>query len=515
MRNRGGLGRASAALALAAMAARAQAPPPVPAAREPAQPSLGSRIERVLAASPVARSAFWGIRVYDLTRAKTLYDLNPDRLFVPASNTKLFTMALALARLDPETRFATRVLADAPPDSSGVLRGTLRLVGGGDPNLSPRTIPYHAGAVTGNPLAAIEDLAGQVAAHGIQRIEGGIAGDDTYYVFEPYPDGWSVDDPQYDYGTAVSALAVNDNTIRLAIRPGAHAGEPAALRIQPQLDYYDFDNRIRTTTGGERHIEMLRQPGSFHVRLWGTVPLHDRGEDLLLGVEDPALFAAEALRDALEARGIAVTGPSTAIHRFPDQAPSLMGPAPPPAATEGFELARRVSAPLVEDLKITAKVSQNLHAEMALRAVGRARRGVGSREAGLEELKAFLTEAGVDQQSYALRDGSGLSRPNLVSPAAVIQLLRHMYASPARETWISLLPLGGEDGTLSGRFGEAVSSGRIHAKTGTLSHVTALSGYAERPGGAWLAFSILVNNYGSRAPEIRAVVDRIAAMLVE
>lgn len=476
---------------------------------------LAERVAKLLASSEGARSAFWGIQILDLPSGNTLYELNPDRLFVPASNTKLFTAALALTRLGPDFTFHTRVLADAAPDAAGVIHGTVRLVGGGDPNLSPRAIPYRMGPVAGNPLAAIEELADQVAARGVRRIEGDIAGDDTWYVFEPYAEGWAIEDPRFDYGTAVSALALHDNAFTLAIRPGAREGDPAALLPRPPVEYYDFDNRIRTSAGGERKIQLYRDPGQRQVRLWGSIPLRDRGEDLVLGIEDPALYAAQAFRQALENRGIAVAGRSVAIHLFPDDVPNLAGPAPPPPEPVGFELARRDSAPLLEDLRITAKASQNLHAEMALRAVGRARRGVGSREAGLEDLKALLGEIGIDPEAYSLNDGSGLSRPNLVTPAAVVKLLRYMYSSPDRGRWISLLPVGGQDGTLSGRFGEGPAAGRIHAKTGTLSHVTALSGYIERPGGEWAAFSILVNNYGAHAADIRGVVDRICTLLLE
>jgi D-alanyl-D-alanine carboxypeptidase/D-alanyl-D-alanine-endopeptidase (penicillin-binding protein 4) len=151
---------------------------------------------------------------------------------------------------------------------------------------------------------------------------------------------------------------------------------------------------------------------------------------------------------------------------------------------------------------------------MALRAVGRSRRGVGSREAGLEELQAFLGEAGIEPNAFSFADGSGLTRLNLATPAAVVNLLRYMYASPSRDDWISLLPVGGQDGTLSERLGGA-AAGRIYAKTGTLSHVSALSGYAKRAGGGLLAFSILVNNYAAEATAIRSVMDRICTLMVE
>jgi len=477
--------------------------------------SLAERIERLIDGSPAVRTAFWGIQIVDLESGRTLYELNQDRFFVPASNTKLFTTALALARLGADFTFQTRVLAGLPPDAEGRIKAPLRLVGGGDPNLSARAIPYRTGPVTGNPLAALEDLADQVAAHGVKRVEGGIIGDDTWYLWEPYADGWSIDDPLYEYGAPVSALTIHDNAFTLTVQPGAREGDLAALELNPAMEYYAIDNRIRTVAaGGERKIHFERAPGSLELRLWGTIPLRDRAEDLVLGIEDPAQYAAASLRRALEQRGIAVAGPVTALHQLPNEvADPLQGSVP--GAAPGIELARRVSAPLIEDLRITAKVSQNLHAELALRAVGRARRNIGSREAGLEEMQAFLAEAGIDKEAYNLSDGSGLARLNLVTPATVVKLLRQMYGSAARETWISLLPVGGQDGTLSSRFGETGAAGRIHAKTGSLAHVSALSGYVQRPGGGWAAFSILVNNFSGHSADVRGVMDRICAFIME
>jgi D-alanyl-D-alanine carboxypeptidase/D-alanyl-D-alanine-endopeptidase (penicillin-binding protein 4) len=255
-------------------------------------------------------------------------------------------------------------------------------------------------------------------------------------------------------------------------------------------------------------------PGSREARLWGTIPLRDRGQDLILGIEDPAEYAARALRQALEDRGIAVEGAATAQHQFPNEALDLTRAAAG-SLVSGFELARRVSAPLLEDLRVTDKVSQNLHAELALRAVGRERRNLGSFEAGLEELKTFVAEAGIEAEAYNLHDGSGLARLNLVTPATVVKLLRYMYASTTRDNWISLLPVGGQDGTLSTRFGDGSASGRVHAKTGSLAHVSALSGYVQKANGDWIAFSILVNNYNSRTADVRGVMDRICNLILE
>ena len=404
-------------------------------------------------------------------------------------------------------------MADHVPDAAGCVT-SLRLVGGGDPNLSGRTIPYRYGAPAGEPLQAMEDLASQVFASGVRCLNGDVVGDDSAYVWEPYPDGWSMDDGVWDFGGAVSALSVNDNALTVNVTPGEKDGDPARLLLAPAIEYYAIDNRARTLHGVARKILVDRLPGSRQLRIWGTLPPNDAGEIEVLGVDDPALFAAYALRDALARKGIAIRGEPRARHLFPNQVADLEnGPAPEPE--EGVELARRESAPLLEDLRVTAKVSQNLHAEMALRAVARARRRIGSREAGLAEMRTFLDEMGIGRGCCTFVDGSGLSRLDLVSPAAVVSLLTYLHRSALREQWLSLLPIGGQDGTLHDRLGRMRAAGRIRAKTGTLSHVAALSGYARRQNGETLAFAILVNNYGGPASDLTAAIDRICALMVE
>lgn len=440
----------------------------------------------------------------------------PTTTSSPASNAKLFSTALALNRLGPDFTYQTRVFAPAAPDASGRITGDLRLLGGGDPNLSARAIPYRMGAATGNPLTAIEELADQLVARGVRSISGDIIGDDTWYVWQPYAVGWGIDDPQSDDGPPISALTLNDNVLSLSVHPGASVGDVAAISLRPPSEFYRIENRVRTVAvGGERRIHFNRIPGSRDAVLWGTIPLRDRGQDQLISIEDPAQFAAQSLRQALESRGVTVDGGARSEHLPPDRLPDLTQ-APPPDAPSGIELARRVSPRLIEDLRVTAKVSQNLHAELTLRAVGRVRRNAGSFEAGMAEMKTFLAEAGIEPTGYNLLDGSGLSRLDLITPATAIKLLRFMYDSPNRENWISILPVGGQDGTLSNRFGGSPAAGRVYAKTGSLSHVSALSGYIQRADNTWVAFSILVNNYGGRGvAEVRGVMDRICNLILE
>ena len=267
-----------------------------------AQP-LADRIAETVRSSATARRGLWGIHILNLATGETVFGHQQDRFFVPASTAKLFSTALALERLGPSYRFTTTIVSAREPDVNGRLAGDLRLVGGGDPTLSGRVYPYKKDAALGNPLGAIEELANAVVARGVKRIEGDIVGDDTAYVWEPYPAGRSQEDAVWDYGAPVSALTVNDNRISLVVRPGRRAGEPAQIRVSPSLDYFAIENRVVTAAGGRSNVQVARSSGSRQLRVWGTIPAGGAPEGRSLAVDDPAQFAAATLWDALIRRG--------------------------------------------------------------------------------------------------------------------------------------------------------------------------------------------------------------------
>lgn len=454
---------------------------------------LAGRIDRILRA-PAARRAFWGIKVVDLESGAVRYQQNAGRLFAPASNAKLFSTALALTRLGPEYRWITRVAADGPLDEQGLLAGDLVLVGGGDPNLSSRVLPYEKRTqFRSDRLEAVEELAGEVVAAGVRRIEGNVVGDDSHWVWERWADTWALEDLTNEDGPPVTALAVNDNVLTLRLRPG---GKP---EWDPPVAYYEVDNRLRPGSGA---LRVRKEPEERVVHVWGEA---DGPRSVFVAVDDPALYAAQALREALERRGVTILGRVESRHRRPWNVGE--------ARSYPFVLVSRSSWPLAEVVRVTNKVSQNLHAEMLLREVGRVRRGLGTFETSRSELRTLLEELGVGPGDYVLRDGSGLSRQNLVSPDAVVTLLGHMYRSQHRAVWLDSLPEGGVDGTLSSRFLRAKTS-LIRAKTGTLTGVSALSGYAER-GTEVLAFTILVNNHAAENGVIRGIMDRIVDEIIK
>ncbi len=459
---------------------------------------LEQRLNALTLESPAL--GFAGIHVVETATGKTLYSKNAGRLFLPASNLKILTSALALERLRPDYRFTTRVVREAS--------GDVVLVGSGDPSLSGRAFPYRKDQHDGPPLQAIEQLADAIAARGVQRIDGDIVGDDRLFPWDPYPPSWTEDDILRDYGAPVSALTVNDNTVTVLISAAAKPGEAATLTLSPELEYLTIENRVRTVArGAESAVHARRVARSRQWQLTGTIPLGRATVIEILPVDDPALFAASALYDALTRRGIAIRGGPVARHRALGE---------PYAAVEGEELAFRTSPPLADLLQVMDIFSVNLHAELLLREVGRVARGEGSTAAGLAEMTAYLAGTiGAQPGDWRLEDGSGLARNTLVTPRLLTHILAREALSSDSALWIALIPAGGEDGTLSRRLC-CISGGRgVHAKTGTLSRALALSGYADSATRGQLAFSILVNDFQAPPAEVTAWIDKIATALLE
>lgn len=459
---------------------------------------LEHRIDALVDASGPVTRGFAGIHVVDAASGKTLYHRNEDKLFQPASNMKLFTSALALTRLGPDYRFTTQVVQDAA--------GNLVLIGSGDPSLSGRVYPYQKDAGMRPGLMAIGDLADQIVKSGVKSVNGDIVGDDRVYPWAPYAPSWTQDDAEREYGAPASALTVNENAISITIRGGAKSGDDTTVAIDPALEYFSIDNRLATVARGvEPKIRMARAPGSRQLLLWGSIPA-GRAVKEAVALDDPAYYAACALYDALLRRGVAIRGRPVARHRLASEDYD---------APVGSVVATRVSPPLRDLLQVMDKVSQNLFAELMLRAVGFGARHQGTREAGLEEMDAMMREIGAAKDESRFEDGSGLSRGTMVTPRAITRLLVYLHGSRQFDDWLALLPVGGEDGTLSHRLC-CISDGKgIRAKTGSLSRALALSGYADSKSGGTLAFSILVNDFEGRQNEVRAWIDKIAAALLE
>ena len=485
-----------------------------------------ARVEAALGEAH-AKKADWGVLVVDRDTGETLFESNAESFFTPASNTKLFTSAFALATLGPAYRYRTTLEAKSALGTGGKLSGDLILVGRGDPDLSNRKFPF-AGKVLheGSSDKILAELADAAVARGLKEIDGDIVADDTYIPFDPYPAGWSVGDLFFTFGAPVTAITFNDNCISIEMLPGARAGDPAVVAVDPAAAAAGFTQQITTSAAGtEPDLAVVRQPAPNFILLRGSIPLGHSAVKLDLAMTDPAQTAARTLKQLLEARGVRVTG-SVRVEEAPppealkkgEQPVLLPAPSqidPPNSAANPFVLAEHLSPPLLESVRVLNKESQNLHAELFLRTIAREKTAIGSTEIGLKLEQDFLKSAGVADGDAVLNDGSGLSSNNLVTPRAVIALLQYIKRQPWGADFLTTLPIAGVDGTLEDRMKGTPATGLIQAKTGGLEHVHALSGYATTLSGEYLVFSILANNNPQHGRESTAALDAIAVAMVE
>jgi D-alanyl-D-alanine carboxypeptidase/D-alanyl-D-alanine-endopeptidase (penicillin-binding protein 4) len=461
---------------------------PASIARGAGPDDLRTELDRALA--PVADRAFVGVCASSLTRGDVLWSVNADRPFVPASNAKIATSAAALAFLGPEYRFKTSVLAQPGSwQKDGVLRGDLALRGGGDPVLMPEDLAR---------------LASRVHAAGIRAVQGRLIADDTRFDSERLGSGWTADDEPAYYSAQISALTVNRNVVSVQVRPGPAPGAHPQVEVGPLQTYLEVDNQAQTgARGSPAKLEVTRARASNRLVIRGSIPIGapERPAESIT-VEDPTLFTALVFRKLLAAAGVNIAGRT------------VRGPTPAQAAP----VAEFVSRPLREVVAELNKPSDNLIAEMLLKTLGAEREGQGTAAAGLRQVRSLLKTAGVDLERVQPHDGSGLSRRNLTTPHAIVQLLAYVRGQPYFESFYASLPVAGVDGTLRRRMVASTAGGRVHAKTGTIMHVSALSGYVTAANGEEIAFSVMTNNFpGStgRSGPVKEMEDRIAILLSE
>jgi D-alanyl-D-alanine carboxypeptidase/D-alanyl-D-alanine-endopeptidase (penicillin-binding protein 4) len=308
----------------------------------------------------------------------------------------------------------------------------------------------------------------------------------------------------WEYGAAISAIVVDDNTVKLTLTPGEQAGNPVQALVTPATPDFTVKNEVVTSAAEVKaDLTLTREPGANLVVVKGSLPAKSTPRKLVLSIEEPAQHAAATLKRLLEERGVSVEGAARARHD-----PSV-------SSGDPIVLAEHVSVPLGDAVKLINKISQNLHTEMLLRTVAR-QNGVWNTPEDLVKIPAdFYAAAGIAPDDVIQTDASGLSRHDLVTPLAIVTLLTYAQKQPWFGPYYASLPVAGVDGTLEDRMKNTPAAGRVHAKTGSVEHVRTLSGFAETPSGRRLIFSILSNNQGGKSHEAADALSGLCVAMIE
>ncbi len=436
-------------------------------------------LDSILSAAAL-KGGVTGAIVCRVSDGKVLYAHEADMRLLPASNRKLFTSAAALELLGDNYTLRTDLCANSKPDAAGIITGNVYLHGAGDGLLSPDDL----------------DALAQTLAHmGVKRIAGDVVGDGTRFADGPYGFGWEWDDFSDEEFPQISGLEVNEGVLGVHVASGAAVGDAVTATLLPPTGYVPV--LITARTGAKEAADdcAVSRPWDKHSFLvTGTLPL-GQTKDVKVPVDSPSLLAATLLRASLERAGIAVSG--------------LAASGPMPAAA--LVLASHSSLPLSQYLAKMNKPSDNLLAESLVRLLD----SHGTYDAGHGRETPFFQSLGVDTKSIALVDGCGVGRRNFVTARAVSQLLIGMHRKADWHVYYESLPIMGVDGTLKNRMKGTRAAGNVHAKTGTLSQVRALSGYFTGQGGRLYVFSLLMNNFPGTARQAGDVQDKFLAHLME
>ena len=437
--------------------------------------TLASDLDAIFDTPPFDTS-LWSVRIERMS-GEVLYEKNPRTLVMPASNMKIVTMAAAAETLGWDHRFETVLVAEGDV-RDGVLHGDLRVIGSGDPSIASANF----GA---SPLFV--EWAAALRAAGISRVTGRIIGDDNAFDDEMLGSGWAWDYLAWGYAAPVSGLQYGENVAVLRIRPGAREGDPATVLVSPPGHGLDVRSLVRTSAEKTTaDFELSRLPGQRTLTITGRVPAGGAQAIRTAAVDNPTLFFAEGFRAALIDEGVRLDGPAADIDDLTGYVPSA----------SARVIASHTSAPLSELGAHFMKVSQNMYGETLRKAMGPAA------ETNL------LATWGIAPGTYAIADGSGLSRYNQLNAAMLTVILRRMYEDERHRGWfLSALPVAGHDGTLERRMIGTELQRAVQAKTGTIANARAMSGYLTAPSGERFIFSIIGNNFVRPASEVDAVAE--------
>jgi D-alanyl-D-alanine carboxypeptidase/D-alanyl-D-alanine-endopeptidase (penicillin-binding protein 4) len=423
-------------------------------------------------------NANWGVVIQSLETGEYFYKRNEDKYFVPASNMKLFTTAAGLLLLGNDYQFSTNVFVDGPIYGSTLL-GDLVIQGRGDPTIS--------GRFYNNDIYFIYDTwIDSLLERGVTKIKGNIIGDDNLFDELGLGKGWAWDYETDWYSAQSSAVSFNDNCVDITVyyQPSY---DSIIVRSSPDLKNIVILNNVSFASAEEKNeIEVYRERGTNVINVYGKFKRNSEPFKTFATVQNPTQFAMMVLLKRLEDRGIKVTGYAIDIDDY-DHALDY----------KNMKLLfSNLSNNLSEIIKEINKGSQNFFAEQLLKTIGLEKKGFGNSENGIAVSKELFANIGLNPENLIMVDGSGLSPLNMVTPRQIVELLKYMYSNKNVFTqYYNSLPIAGVDGTLGKRMKGTSAENVVRAKTGYISHVRSLSGYAATGDNEKMVFSIIANNF--------------------
>jgi D-alanyl-D-alanine carboxypeptidase/D-alanyl-D-alanine-endopeptidase (penicillin-binding protein 4) len=444
---------------------------------------------------PSFSNANWGVVIQSLETGEYFYKKNEDKLFLPASSLKLFTTAAGLIQLGPEYRFTTNIYKRGIIDGS-ILKGDLIIQGRGDPTISAR---FYGGDM----LRLYNLWADSLLNLGIYEISGNIIGDDSEFDDRGLGEGWAWDDESYWYSAQASAISFNDNCVDISVFVKQDK-KTSKVFMHPDTKYVTISNEVTVVPkDSTTDIDVYRERGTNLITVSGTIKVDSDTVRTFCTVNNPTRFAMVVLRNALEKKGITVTGSTMTEDDL-----TL-----PIDYKHADFLFTNLSPPLREIIKVVNKNSQNFYAEQILKTIGLEAAHYGTRENGIQAEFDIFKDMGINTDGMVMVDGSGLSRLNLVSPRHFISLLNYMFKSKYYIPYFNSLPIAGVDGTLATRLKNTRAEAKIRAKTGYLTAVRSLCGYALTGDNEPVAFSIIVNNFNVPVKLAENVQDLVCLRL--
>jgi len=448
--------------------------------------------------NPDFSAASWGIYVESLNTGEIIYKRNPYKLFMPASNMKLFTTAAALMNLGADYRYTTSLLCRGEADKNGILHSDIIIKGSGDPSFTGRYFEEKSTLI-------FERWADSLATLGIKEIHGDIIGDDSCFDQQMYGGGWEYDDMKSWYAAPVCGLSFNENAILITTRPDKQPGLPPKINTDPPTQYVNIINdAVTVESGSEGRLRFDRKIGTNTIIVSGEIAVNSKPIEQRISIENPALYSATVFKETLEAKGIIFFGKARCIYEMTDRELNY---------SEWTVLTEHSSPPMCTLINTINKNSHNFYADQILKTLGMELSERGSFEKGADIIREFVSNIGINPDLLFIYDGSGLSRHNLVMPVQIARLLQYMRKSDNYAYFHDSLPVAGIDGTIKTRMKYTLAEQNVHAKTGSIQYVRALSGYVTGRSGEEFAVSILVNHYTTPSSTANIVQDRLFILL--